>query len=342
MSYLKHDDLLASLAEIRSQRASNSLNTQRIRFGNRVLAGSRPVTGEVALGKGSPVYRSHGYPAPHPRRAFIARTAPFTSGAPHPEFTARTEGTAEGSYFNIESYGNPVQGFLSAGVSGGIWRDADWTGDTFHSELPDRWLFGDAISARASILQSADLPDKLGSQIAVTAGVYWNPAYPNWFGTDFIYDAFYMEPGLPSAPFNGFVGVTASLELSVSLMSGEQEVLNASYGVPVLNVGANAQYYGNVDDKVEAPFLFFDFICSGNAWQLIPLSVTLPASEDAQQIVVEVSLNVNALRGGVNDPDAGNVLIAFQDLYHGVSPVGFKPSSPNPFAVQKITAISQF
>ncbi|GEM_PF-5245962 len=347
MSRLEHKDLFASLAIVRSRRASDALKRQLDSFAERVLAGSRPIRGEEALGKGLPVYRSHGTPWPHGRRAFLAKTPPFTSGNPDPQYTARTDGTAEGAYFNIEARGNPLQGFLSAGVSGGVWRNADWTGETFYSELPDRWIGGDAISARASILQAADLPQRLGSQIAVSAWVYWNPVYPNWaeggFGTtNLIYDAFYMEPGLPNAPVNGLVGVSASLELSVSLVSGEQEVLNASTATNVLCVGANAEYYGNVDDKVEAPFLFFDFIAAGNPWQLIPLSVTLPANAEADQMVVEVSLNVSGCRAGVNDPNAGNVLIAFQDLYYGVLPVGFKPSSPNSFAIQRIVAISPY
>lgn len=347
MSRLEHANLLASFAKVRNQRASAAVKAQLNNFTNRVMAGSRPVIGEEALGKRTPAYPSYGFPWPHSRRAFLAKTAPFTSGDPDPEYTAHTDGTAKGAYFNIESCGNPARGFLSAGVSAGIWRDADWSGKTFYSELPDRWLLGDAISAKASILQTADLPDKLGSNITVNAGVYWNPMYPNWaaggFGTaNLIYDAFYLEPGLPDAPGNGFVGVTAYLEISVSLMSGEQELLNASSATNVLSVGVDAQYYGNVDDKVPAPYLFLDFISSGNPWQLIPLSVTIPASAGARQMVVEVSLNVFGLRAGVNDPNAGNVAVAFQDLYHGVSPVSFRPSAPNPFAVQRITAISPF
>lgn len=281
-----------------------------------------------------------------PRNVFLSKTFPYTEGSPDPEQAVHTPGTAQGSYFNIESYGDARRGRLSVGVSAGIIKDADWTGQTFYSELPDRWLLGDAITSSASITQISALPHGIhpGSYINADVGFAWDAMYPASFPTteDLLFNAIDLTPGTSASALGGLVAASAMVEMTISLLSGSGDVLSSGTASQnILNVGVDAVSYGNgVQDKVAAPFLFLDFAFFGNPLGTIDLQARAPFKAGANQVSIETSVRLVGLRGGVNDPNGGWVIAAFQDIYEGASPVSFIPFSPNPFLVRRITAFS--
>ncbi|MGB8524646.1 MAG: hypothetical protein WCD43_16905 [Candidatus Acidiferrales bacterium] len=280
-----------------------------------------------------------------PRDVFLVKTFPYTKGEPDPQNTLHTAGTAQGAYFNIEEFGDPLRGRLSVGVSAGVTKDADWSGKAFYSELPERWIFGDAISSSASVTQVSALPAGLavGSYIHGDVGFSWDPMYPATpeDSENLLYNAISLTPGTSDSALGGFVGVSAMAELTITLLSDGGAVSSGKATQNLLTVGADAQFYGNgVQDKIAAPFLFLDFAFAGNPWAILDLQASVPYVDGAKQVIVETSVNLVGARGGVNDPNGGWVTAAFMDLYEGASPVSYIPFAPNPFLIRGITAFS--
>jgi hypothetical protein len=278
-----------------------------------------------------------------PRNAFLVTTFPYTEGAPNPENAVHTPGTATGAYFNIEEFGDPRRGRLSVGVSAGITRDADWTGDTLYSELPDRWIFGDAISSAASVTQISALPPGLParSYIHALVGFSWDPMPIGSDAENLLYQSIALTPGTSDSAHGGLVAVSLEAEITVTLLADGVALSSGTASQTILNAAVNAQFYGTgVQDKTPAPFLFLDFAFAGNPWANLQLQASAPFVEGANQIAVEASATLVGARGGVNDPNGGYVIAAFIDLFEGASPVSYLPFYPNPFLVTGITAFS--
>jgi hypothetical protein len=280
-----------------------------------------------------------------PPDLFLVKTFPYTEGQPDPEYTAHTPGTAKGAYFNIEALGDRQRGRLSVGVSAGLVKDADWSGKTFYSDLPERWILGDAISSSASLAQVAELPGGLaqGSHIYGDVQFGWDPMYPAFLADagNLLYGAIDLTPGSSDSALGGFVAVSAMAEITVTLLSDEGAVSSGSAYQTILNAAADAEFYGNgVQDKTPAPFLFLDFVFADNPWGIVQLQAGAPYVEGAKQVMIETSVRLVGARGGVNDPNGGWVSAAFMDLYEGASPVTYLPFAPNPFLIIRISAFS--
>jgi hypothetical protein len=278
-----------------------------------------------------------------PRTAFLVTTFPYTEGAPNPENAVHTPGNTAGAYFNIEEFGDPRRGRLSVGVSAGIMKDTDFTGDTLYNELPDRWIFGDAISSAASVTQISALPSGLptGSHIHTLVGFSWDPMPFGLDAENLLYKSIALTPGTSDSAHGGLVAVSLEAEITVTLLADGVALSSGTAKQTILSTAVNAQFYGNgVQDTNPAPFLFLDFAFAGNPWANLQLQASAPFVEGAKQIAIETSATLVGARGGVNDPNGGYVIAAFIDLFEGASPVANLPFWPNPFLVTGITAFS--
>jgi hypothetical protein len=350
---MKHTQTIPqSYMKLRENQSAQAFETQTAQFADRVskakdLPEVQEQPGESKNLKQTDVHHS----APRPTRKriprnhiFFVRHAPYTYGFPSPEYATRTPGTGQGAYHNIEAYADHSNGRLSVGIAAGIIRDADWTGKTYYNELPDRWQFGDAIRTQASIAEIVDIPRTLlgGSTLYADVDFRWEPMYPSNFdggNNAFLYNAIENTPGLSSSPLDGFVGVSATAELAITLMSGDTVLGHNQTQNGLLSLGINAKDYGLVQDKIAAPFLFLDFAFSP-VWKQINLLTSILNIEGALQLIIETTVYLTGYRGGVNDRGAGFVTAAFMDLYNGATPVSNVPFSPNPFVVNGITAYS--
>jgi hypothetical protein len=357
MRVADNERLIEAYRKLRSEQSANALAAQLKTFTGRVCETSRHVPAGLAGTASEERIRSLAFPTTpkspdtrfprFPRQnVFLVKSPPYTSGMPDPQQTTRTAGTASGAYFNIEAFGDPARGRLSVGVSAGITRDADWTGKTYYSQLPDRWLLGDAITSTASVLEIVDIPQGLASGSSLSAAVQfgWDPMYPGGFAgsTNLLLNSLENVAGLPNSAMGGFVGVSAMAELTVSLVSGDTILQSGQAFTPILQLGIDAQSYGDESsiDKLPAPYLFLDFAFNGNPWGIINLLAGASPADGAKQMFIETAVRLVGARGGVNDPNAGYVTAAFMDLYEGASPVSNVPNAPNPFVVNRITAFS--
>jgi hypothetical protein len=315
-------------------------------FDRRQLAQSAAASSSTSngLAPSAPAFMKRRIPRPN---VFFVKSPPYTLGRPSPEYAVRTSGTAMDAYYNIEALGDASTGHLSVGVAAGVYRNADWSGNTYYSDLPDRWLFGDAISSAASILQIVDVPQNIavGSNVYADVQISWDPRYPsspNWryYGEGLLYDAIDNVPGLSSSALNGFVGVTAAVELVVSLVSGSTIVGQSQVSSNILSLGVDAEFAGKVTDKVGAPYLFLNFAFASNPWAIVSLRTGAQLVQETQQMLIDTTVRLFGLRGGVSDPDAGHVNAAFMDFPGAASPVSWVPLRPNPFVLNRITAFS--
>jgi hypothetical protein len=336
--------------KFRNERSSRVSANQIQALANRVLNRSKRGSGQRSPAATDATFLFLNRPLGiSSQNVFFDNGPPYTSGSPNPEYTERTGGTAESPYyFNIEALGNPANGHLSVGISAGTIRGADWTGGTYYSNLPGRWMWGDMIQGSASILQVVDLPTGLkpGTPLSANVALSWEITFPaiyvitdpNWY-KQLYRDALRTVPGSSNSPMGGFVGVTAVVNLDVSIISDTAVLATSQDSQQILGLGVDAQNYGDaVQDKAPADYLWFDFAFADNhPWTVINLLGSLGFVEGAKQMLVEITVRLVGARGGVADPNAGWVTAAFLDIGNGASPVADIPGRPNPFVVNRIT-----
>lgn len=289
---------------------------------------------------------------PHTTLVFSKRP-PFTSGSPNPATSVSTGGTYSDAYPNISTFGNPVNGHLSVGVSAGVQTvfAFDPSGMFGYTYLPDRWLLGDAISSTASILQLIDLPLdlKAGGALQTTVQFGWSPMPPAILSAElpqnYLFNALQNVPGSITAPLKGFVGVSAMVELSVSLEADGRILGQSQTFNNFLNLGINAEFPGLVSDFNAGSYLFLDFAFSSDPHETIDLVASIPYTPEAMHLIVETTVRLMGLRGGVNDPNAGYVLAGFIDFNPTNTNENPQPLSidvgffPSPFCIYGISVL---
>jgi hypothetical protein len=342
--------------KFREERMSKSVAAQLEAFAQKVRQTSKHVppteVSEPSLERAIHVEPAHAR-VPHKRLplpgAFQVHSAPYTSGLPDPQLAINTPGNDPGTFFNIESFGDPVRGRFSVGVSAGNVKNADWTGGSYYSELPDRWLFGDAITSTASLIQVINIDDAFKAKSVLYADVKfgWDPRYPGGFegAEDLLLGALSNTPGSKNSALGGFVGVDAVVELTVSLVSEAALLSSGQSSEQILQFAVDAEFPGNVQDQLPRPPLFRSFIFDQNPWNPVYLQASAPYREGAKQLVIETTVRLIGARGGVNDPNAGYVIAAFQDIdvqntANGPSQVSYLPLAPNPFVLSEIRAFT--
>jgi hypothetical protein len=341
--------------KFREERMSKSVTAQLEAFANKVRQISKhlppPELSEPSLERQINVEPAHA-PVPNVRLAlpgaFQVHTSPYTSGNPDPQLAINTPGNDPGTFFNIESFGDPVRGHFSVGVSAGN-IEGDFGGGNFYSELPDRWLLGDAITSAASLIQVINIDDAFKAKSVLYADVQfgWDPMYPGGFegAEDLLLGALSTIPGSKNSVLGGFVGVDVVVELTVSLVSEAAVLSSGQTSEQILQFAVDAEFPGNVDDKAPMAPLFRSFIFDHNPWNPVDLQASAPYRAGAKQLVIETTVRLIGARGGVNDPNAGHVVAAFQDIdiqdvNNGVSQVSYIPYAPNPFFLREIRAFT--
>ena len=273
---------------------------------------------------------------------------PYTSGSPYPETRIRTRGSP--SNVNIEALADASLGRISVGVCGGRLAGGGF-GSSSHKpvylEMPDRWSGGDAINSSASILQTVVIPNtqSAGSQIVVGVDLGWNPivsANGDHDPSHYLDGCLLYNPGLNGSALSGFVGVSVNLELAVTQSSATGLLTSSVADQNVLNLGINTVSHGAVDDEPAAPFLFRDWAFEPDPTRIISLTAGAPLASGATQVIVEVTVRLAGMRGGVNDPNGGFINAAFADLRQGgaVQTVGV-PVFACPFSVNRIQVVAK-
>lgn len=339
----------------RKKQSAETLSAQLEAFSQKVGLskgqGQTGSPGRVADHMGGAVTRAPaGDPKQSPSYVEILDTPPpYSSGHPNPDQAIQTPGS--NSAVNIEAFGNPANGRLSVGISGGR---IDQTGFTrgpgnpeYFLQMPERWLGGDAISSTASVSQIIEFPpgQRFGANVVVEGHFGWVPDIgavphfskklidPNLVGLS---GAVVYNPGSVDSTMSGFVGVCAYFELAGTLMS-ESEILGGnSADATILNLGVNAVLTGETPDNYTGKFLFRDWAFDHDIHRQITIQTQLPLVESARQLIVEATVRLIGMRGGVNDPQGGYINAAFAD--RDAAKTATKPSLPCPFAVRRLSA----
>jgi hypothetical protein len=106
----------------------------------------------------------------------------------------------------------------------------------------------------------------------------------------------------------------------------------------ILTLGINARLSGDAFNEGNHQYLFRDFAFDGAGYNnIVSLSTEVPIVANADALVVEASVRLLGLRGGVNDPDAGYIGGGFVSIKPGTPGVGSNLISA-PIVVRNISA----
>lgn len=261
----------------------------------------------------------------------------YTMGSPFPEYTLSfADPVRHASGVVVEALASPKDGLISLAFTGGnffVGNNALYG----TSPMPERWIFGDAVSSQASLYQANSVAPARNGTYVVTGNLS-NPcrgAINN--SQETLFNILQLLPGLINSPANGFVGATGVFTLTVSSVDDNWQIIaSASQQVIFLeaafnrNVPGSGQY--SMSNLLGLSWLF-------NTSAPVSLSVNLSASKKDIALIVEANVRVIGARAGVNDPGAGFVSASFQNIGvgSGVSPVNQYFSSP--FKLDNVEAI---
>jgi len=260
-------------------------------------------------------------PAPKPGPPNMVVTiatlkAPFASGDPQPAFGETLPGGENYSAPNVFACGDPARGELSIGLVGGVTTadDVEWSQQPSATLFPDRWRFGDQVSANASVTSVFPFdatPDEFSS-IDISAAIRWGdqPSAGADLTQEF-YKSFELRAGDKSAPLNGYVSVYAAVYLTVA-MANEHEILRTTSSFnQFMDVAIDADHHGNQEFAPIESFLRLDSAFNPEPFQQLLLQSSCGFPAGANRIITQVSAYLTGRRGGVNDPNAGYLATGF-------------------------------
>jgi hypothetical protein len=276
----------------------------------------------------------------------FVRSAPYTMADPDPSSIVHPLASYPG-IISTQAFGDRVRGEISVGVNGGLIDGAGFGGGSapFQIPMPERWLLGDVISSSAALMEVAGIPEETKhhshAHLSAEVGFGLNPAVlRNIVIPDPLNECLIYHPGLSTAPVSGFIGIVASLEVAITLSHGASILGSKATVQPILDLGINADLRGLTPDNSNYQYLFRDWAYEADPTGSIGISVTIPFNYTADQLTVEARVRLYGLRGGVEDPAAGWVNAAFQNVDQNMPQTGIMPSLPCPFAVRQMSAFA--
>ncbi len=284
-------------------------------------------------------------PGPFSTEIFSA-VPPFTAGNPNPAQQVYPLPNSQPQLISIQEFGDPLTGQISVGVNGGMITGGGFGGGNnkpFLIPMPDRWLLGDAITSSASLFQVADIPPRiLGTGVVASAEFGWQvqqiPNVP--VSLDSLGEAIIYQPGSIESSLKGLIGVVLYVEVAVSLIQGAKVLASNVVEENILNLAINAELRGATPDETNNEYLSRVWAFDGDINRTLNLSVTIPLNERADKLVVESRVVLVGLRGGIDDPAAGWVNAAFQNVSKMAPQTGIEPQRACPFIVRRMSAIT--
>jgi hypothetical protein len=309
----------------------------------------KPIAATKIGGKGAKV-APDGFPPgwPHPKPNMLPlflHTGSYSFATPNPQVFTLTPSIGNPykgiTQTALAEYADALTGSISLGFAGGDFRFTTGAVE-YSSPLPETFSQTDGITATGSVFEVADIsalaqPANLIVSASLQCPVRNEPALAPYGDFDGLFDSF---PGLNSSAMNGLIDITAYFYLTVSALKDGTILSSASSFSVLLGKALAAQ--GKTTAWVPISVQdFCIFIEPGVVDQTVYLDVPITVS-GADQLVVEAQVRLVGMRGGVDDPGAGWLGVAFQgNLYHPVTPVDLGLLGyPCPFTVTRIAAFA--
>ncbi len=234
---------------------------------------------------------------------------PYTMGTPTPEHKVPVNANwgdpnSGAKYHSISELAVPEEGLLSLGCLAGNFYFEGTRGRNSYPATGN-WLFGDMISCSASLTHVLHLGNFVRS-----AGVLRVSAH-SWIASREVNQLIYCFPGPYGSFGDGLIATIGYLTLTVYPKPRDWR----AYTPGSLQPSATSQMFLKT-------FAFSDT----NNWAVYPegqiftyltgeqeVSVDLPVHPGLESVVIDVTVQIDGLINGVNDPQSGMAGIALQD-----------------------------
>jgi hypothetical protein len=261
----------------------------------------------------------------------------YSYGSPNPikEVNALTRIAPYGNsaYVATQAFANPLTGAICLGLSGGNDFYSHGGVFTMSAPLPERWILGDMISSSASIFQVIDAAGMFRGQQTIAISVGLNNAAVDEATSPFGLEGLYgLNAGLVTSALSGLVGLSGVVSINATVLSKGNVASMTTQSFMFMKQAINSSYGALGIIWGEGSNLLID------EWKFVDGSVDLGATVEVNatidQIIVEVRVEIAGMRGGIDDPGAGLVAAAFNNL--GMPYEAWLPSFPCPYYVSHI------
>lgn len=284
----------------------------------------------------------HPWPPPLPAEIFYQACPPYLSGSPNPPYLFKSPGSTNKTD-DVSAWGDPLTGNLSVHISAGdiIWGGFGTAvgGNVYHADMPGRWLFGDSIDSRASIISvipttqnNETLVTADTKQVCVSVEYSWDVEDADKHDKPVDWGLEYAV-GKETSPHSGLLGMAVDFSLTLSTLSKHGAVLDKTLApANILSLIVDATHPGNVQAKGDLPTVHFEWFFRESSKKTFTLSATIPFHKDVAHIVAEPDAYLFGGRASIGNKDAGWVGGTFsaRNLCEG--------SLVMPFVVNNITA----